>query len=178
MGFAELPIKYLNFNKELERLAAVGGSFSWFALRFPDLSKKCSCAGKGIMDSPPSCRRCFDTGYLFQDQLIKCYTWTAVLGVEYATPAGPIATQVRNFLVESDRNLSRLAYLLELEIDKGTGMPIQPFRISKTFKIQDFWLVKARDNKPAFWKVSAEERGFSNNKGADDGTNYNHGVMA
>ena len=177
MGFAELPTKYLNFAKELERLSKVGGSFTWVALRTPDLTKKCSCAGKGTKDSVPGCNRCFDTGYLFVDCLVKCYAWPAVLGVEFLTPPGKISTQNKNYVIEADRNITTESYILELDIDKDTGKPNQPFKIERAYKIQDFALIKARDDKPAFWKVSAEQRNITNNITPTAGTEYNHNTM-
>lgn len=177
MGFADLPIKYLNFARELERLARVGGSFTWVALRTPDLSKKCSCGGKGIKDTLPGCKRCFDTGYLFYDCLVKCYGWPAVLGVEFFTPAGKLATQNKNYIIESDRIITTESYILELDIDKATGKPLQPFKIERAYKVQDYALIKARDDKPAFWKVTAEQRSISNNITPTAGTDYDHNIL-
>ncbi len=169
--YSELPIKYLDFAKELDRLSKVGGSFRWFALRKPDLSKKCTCAGNS------RCKRCFDTGYLFSDELVKVYTWAAVFGVEFQTKAGSISTQTKNFVIEYSRDLSKQDYLLELDIDMVSGEPIQPFKIMRAYKLADYAIITARDNKPAYWMANAEEREFSDGKPPTDGTGYEHSIF-
>jgi hypothetical protein len=140
------------------------------ALRTPDLSKKCSCKGNS------KCKRCFDTGYLFTDELVRCYSWAQVLGVEFITKVGSISSQIKGFVIESKRELTKQSYILELDLDKATGKPIQPFTINKAYKIADFNLINARDNKPAFWIARGEEREFTNNTKPSDGTGFSHSV--
>jgi len=135
-----------------------GTGFQWLGLRQADYTKKCACQGiLGTSDSP-ICKRCFSTGYLFTDFLVKGYTWMGVLGAAFGASPGLISTEQRNIVLKHDKQISKFDYILELDQNRDTAELYFPLRINRYFQIQDAVPIKGDRGRIEFWKLSVEER--------------------
>lgn len=152
--------------------------FHWLGLRQADYTKPCICVQEtkdGIRAPLKTCSRCLATGYLFTDQLVKGYMWQGFLGVEFGAGSGKISTQQRNLIVKHDRPINKFDFILELDQDPDTGKIRQPFRIMRTFKVQDVFPVRGDDGRYEFWKCSIEERTADNGQSGEIGTGFQYG---
>lgn len=148
--------------------------FRWFGLRQPDYTARCSCGNtEGTTDSI-TCFRCFNTGYVFTDYLVKGYFWLGVLGVEYSTSPGLIATQQKNLVIEHDRPINKFDYILELNQDPVTNKVTQPFQIMKYLRVQDSLAVRGDDSRVEFWRCNVEERNIKPGVGDAYGTGFKY----
>lgn len=147
--------------------------FQWLGLRQSDYSKKCACNNSGSTSSGP-CSRCYNTGYLFTDFLVKGYAWLGVLGVEFGAKPGMIATQQKNVVLEHNRPINKFDYILELDQNPNTGKILQPFKIIKYYRIQDAMPIKGDIGRVEYWKCNIEERNVENGIPNELGTDYNY----
>ena len=148
--------------------------FQWFGLRQADYTRKCSCIGGRGTSEDPTCVRCFSTGYLFTDFIVRGYLWLGVLGVEYGTKPGLLSTQVRNLVLEHNRPISKFDFVLELDQDPDTGRLRQPLRIIKQYRVQDAAPIKGDKARVEFWRCAVEERNVEDGKPGPDGTQYQY----
>lgn len=163
--------------KELKALEKIG-SFRWFGHRRADYTRACSCVSSsdgGIGTASPNCSRCLSTGYLFTDYLVKGYMWLGLLGVEIGSAAGKISTQQRNLVLQHNRPVTKFDFILELDLDPETGNPRQPFRIMRTFKVQDSMALLGDNSRVEFWKASVEERTADDGRPGEVGTSFTYG---
>ncbi len=152
-----------------------GVGFQWFGLRQSDYRKKCSCKGiQGTQDNP-RCNRCFSTGYLFTDYLVKGYLWMGVLGVGYNAGPGMISTDQKNVVLQHNRVINKFDHVLELDQDFDTGQIRQPFSIIRQYKVQDSVPIKGDSGRLEFWKCSIEERNIDSGRPGLLGNTYNYG---
>lgn len=173
--------------KEIERLAKskagedlrkvvqdmADEKFAWMGLRQSDRSLPCVCTeGTGKPDG--SCNRCLGTGFGFTDYLVSGYMWMSVEGVEFYTEAGRIATQTRNLVLRHNRPVRKFDQILALDLNPDTGEPIQPFKVLKTFVVQDVMPMRGTRGRLEFWNCIIEERTFTDDKGGETGPAYEH----
>lgn len=149
--------------------------FQWYGLRQADYTRKCSHDGTMGGSNSPTCKRCFSTGYLFTDFLVKGYSWMGLLGVEFGTISGKISTQQRNLVIKHNRPVNKFDYILELNQDPDTGIIRQPFSIIRQFKIQDCVPIKGDMGRIEFWRCNIEERHVDDGRPGPDGTTFNYG---
>lgn len=148
-------------------------SFQWYGFRQLDYSKKCACSNnrdEGITTTS-GCSRCFRTGYQFTDFLVKGHIWTSVFGVEFTGPHTTLSTQTKYLLLEWDRPIQKYSFILELDQDSKTGKLIQPFKIMRTYAIQDYDSYKGDNARIEYWKCLIEERNFDDGTAGEEGTN-------
>lgn len=170
-------LDYIDLRDVISELDGIG--FKWFALRQADLSKSCECINdnsKGIRQARADCKRCLGGGYLFTDHLVRAYDWAYTPGTQFQTEVGPLATQVRNFVVQFSRVLNKFDYILDLDRVNDTGAVRQPFKVMRVFQIQDTMQLTGKSGRTEFWKCVAEERTFNFGKTNIEGTNYSHKV--
>jgi hypothetical protein len=152
-----------------------GVGFQWFGLRQSDFRRKCSCRGiQGTKDNP-RCNRCYSTGYLFSDCLVKGYMWLGVLGVGYSAGPGQLSTNQKNLVVQHNRVVNKFDYVLELSQDFDTGEIRQPFEILRQYRIQDCIPIKGDKGRIEFWKCSLEERNILDGRPGMLGNTFDYG---
>ena len=137
--------------------------FQWFGLRQLDYSKPCSCKSQAISEKI-GCVRCFRTGYAFTDYLVKGYLWISSLGFETRTAAGDISTQRKNLVVRHDRLVNKFDHILELDINHSTGEIIQPFKIVRSYSVQDSLALYGLGGRVEFWRCAIEERNIDDGR--------------
>lgn len=148
--------------------------FQWYGLRQADVTKKCSCVNYGSVASE-TCTRCYSSGYLFTDFLVKGYAWSGVLGVEFGAKSGQISTNQKNLVLRHDRPINKFDFILELDQNPDTGKILQPFKIIKQYKIQDIFGIKGDNGRIEFWRCNIEERNIENGQAGNIGTDFKYG---
>ncbi|MCB1712294.1 MAG: hypothetical protein KDH96_07415 [Candidatus Riesia sp.] len=146
----------------------------WFGLRQADYTKRCGCTPEEGTSEGSNCSRCFSTGYLFTDYLVKGYMWMGVLGTEFNSIPGVISTQQKNLVIQHDRIVNKFDFVLELDHDPATSKPRQPFQIVKIYRVQDSLPIRGDDSRVEFWKCSIEERNIEDGRPNDLGTGYKY----
>lgn len=167
----KFPISNIDLIKELKSLDDF--SFQWYGLRQLDYSKKCGCSKvreEGITTST-GCSRCFRTGFLFSDFLVRGHIYTSVFGVEFTGPHGTLSTQTKYLILEWNRPIQKYSFILELDQELKTGKLAQPFKITRAFTIQDYEGLKGDNSRIEYWKCLIEERNFDDGRAGEDGTN-------
>lgn len=160
--------------RELERVA-----FRWVALREADLSKQCTCvqeSEKGLRQASASCKRCFGSGYVFTDYLVKGFEWVFTPATHFQAELGQMSTQVRHFVVRRTRPLKKFDFLVDLDINPDTGVPKQPFKMIRVYQIQDVRAFSGRGGRVEFWKCTAEERTLTTGPTNIERTSFSHRV--
>ena len=147
--------------------------FQWYGLRQSDFSKKCSCLTYGTK-ALETCSRCYGTGYLFTDLLVKGFSWLGVLGVEYGAKPGIVSTNQKNLVLRHDRPINKFDFVLELDQNPDTGKLIQPFKIIRSYRIQDSIPLKGDNARIEFWKCNIEERNIEDGRQGNIGTDYTY----
>lgn len=153
-----------------KEIYALRSEFQWYGLRRVDYSRPCSCLNEDGISSPATCVRCMKTGYLFTDFLVKGYIWQGSLGVEFNSKATKLSTQTKNIIIEYDRSINKFDYILELAQSSETGKLAQPFRVLKSFQVQDSLSLKGIDGRVEFWRATLEERSFDDGRPGQIGT--------
>lgn len=148
--------------------------FQWFGLRQPDYNKPCTCTSSLGSSAPTNCSRCYSTGYLFTDYVVKGYSWMGLLGAEYGASMGLISTQQRNLVFQHNRTVNKFDFILELDQDPDTGTVRQPLRIIKAFRVQDATPIKGDLGRIEFWKCSIEERNIDSGLPGQEGTTFKY----
>lgn len=169
-----LDTHILDIREELEELVP---HFQWFGLRQIDYNSRCSCFGVTNPDGIPareSCRRCFRSGYLFVDYLIKGYMWISTLGFEFKTKVGEISTQRTNLILQHNRAVNKFDYILVLDKNPDTGVLRQPLSVMRTYQVQDSVPLIGKQDRIEFYKCSLEERNLDDGRPGDGGTQYNY----
>jgi hypothetical protein len=151
----------IDLREELESLR--GYSFSWFALRQPDFSQPCAGIAHSDLGHSPvaSCSRCQNTGYLLTDFIVGGKIWIGQLGVMYQSKSGLISTADMQFILEHNRPIGKGDLIGELEINGDTGQPVQPFRVSKYYRVANATKHTGDDGKIIFWRGRLEENSVS-----------------
>lgn len=167
----DYDVGYIQFTEELKLLRGV--SFQWYGYRQVDYSKKCDCNNSTEL-SKPGCSRCFRTGYLFNDFLVKGYIWLVNPGAGFTTPFGTISTQSKFMILEWNRPVQKFSFVLELDQDPETGNIRQPFSIMRAYEIQDFSLTKGREGRVEWSKCLLEERNIDDGRPNELGTGINY----
>ena len=164
-----------NIRKEVNNMTSIG--FQWVGLRQADYTKSCSCVknnADGLRAPLKSCKRCLSTGYVFTDYLVKGFMWKQTLGTDFNSGVGLISTQNRNLVVEHNRPVNKFDYVLELDQDPDTGQIRQPFRIIRTFLVQDVFPMKGDNGRIEFWRCVVEEKTIDSGRPGEQGTNYKY----
>ena len=129
---------FINLEKEVDSLLREYGY--WLALRSVDLSKRTKesidlVPGQYDQDNPDFQKVL--SSYTYTDKLIKGYRYLAQPGFDFQTQVGVINTKLRVFIIEADKMPKNTDYILELELDETTGIPVQPFSVRRVWSIQD-----------------------------------------
>jgi len=152
---------FINLRKEIRALLREVG-FYWMALRSADLTQRCVECSKKIPanydQAPRFCPQCFNTGYLFRDELVKGFRYLSQPGLDFLSEGGPLNIKTQVFILEHDEFPKSVDYLLELDLHEETGVPRQPFKITKAHKIQDAQPMRGDDGRIEFWRCFTEER--------------------
>jgi hypothetical protein len=153
----------LNFRKELELLRDTVG-FTWAALRAQKLDEDCSECMRyigGQYDQPsPSCKTCLGSGHPFTDKLVKLYRYLSTPGFDHRTSIGNIGTRVDKCYLEYDEVPKEGDFVLELELNESTGVPVQPFNVIRAFEVEDAHPNRGVNGRVEFWTCRIEERNF------------------
>lgn len=166
---------FLNLREELNDIFKE--HYSWFGLRQANHSKKCSCVSdvsKGYTGPSKSCTRCLGSGFKFTDYLVKGYKWLGVLGFEYPSGPGLVATQTNNLILEWSRPVNKGDMILVLDQEPSSSKLITPFKILRQYVIQDSMPLRLDDAKIEFWRCQLEERTVTNNRPGEEGTNFSY----
>ena len=129
---------FINLEKEIDTLIKEFGR--WVALRSIDLSKPTKQAQELVAGQYDQSNLDFahvTKNYSYIDKLVRSYRYLAQPGFDYQTQVGTINTKLRIFIIESDKIPKNTDYILELDLDEKTGIPIQPFSITRVWRIQD-----------------------------------------
>jgi len=161
-------LNFIDFRKELELLRNAGLHHMWVALRCVDLGTPCTECSKVIdvhHEQPPrSCTSCLGIGYSFVDKLVKAYRYRPLYGVDTKTMVGVINTQTRVYILEHGQQPKQVDWILELELNSD-NQPVQPFRVTSRFKIQDAMPMRGDDDgRIEYWHCIAEERNLDDGK--------------
>ncbi len=170
---SDLPPIHEDFMDLREELRGLEHNFHWYGLRQLDYTQPCAC--KTLPDEQKlKCVRCFRTGYLFTDFLVKGYKWISTLGFEFRTSAGDISTQRKNFILKHDRPINKFDHVLELDSEPDTGKIRQPFKIVKTFTVQDSYAVYGKNGVTEYYRCSIEERNIDDGLFNEVGAYYSY----
>ena len=155
--------KRLNLRNELSVLVKSSG-FKWVALRAAQLDQPCNqCiirAGELYETTPSTCMKCLNTGYLFVDKLVRGYSYLTAAGRDFLSSVGNINTDLVIYIIEHNTRAKEGDYICELDIDESTETPRQPFKIIRTFKIQDSMDIRCDDGRIEYLKNYCEEYNF------------------
>ena len=152
-------LTFLDLRKQVETLRK-NTSFRWVALRTADLSKKCSSCLNKDQYEVGLCKRCFNTGHAFVDKLVSAHSSLSIPGVDFSGPIGQANTKIQYFYIEHNQRPKNTDFILELDINEKTGVPRQPFRIIRAYKINDTNPLKGIDGRTEFWRCFVEERNY------------------
>ncbi len=151
----------LNFREELEILKDTVG-FVWAALRSQKLDQECSECIRyigGQYDQPnPGCKTCMGTGHPYIDKIVKLYRYLSTPGFDHRSSIGNISTRVDKCYLEHDETPKEGDYVLELEINEKTQIPIQPFNVIRAFEVEDAHANRGVNGRVEFWTCRIEER--------------------
>lgn len=166
---------FINLREELNDIFK--DHFSWFGLRQPDRSKRCSCYSNtsvGLSAPDKTCRRCLGSGYKFTDYIIRGYSWLGILGFEYPSGPGPITTQTNNLIVEWNKAINKSDIILLLDQEASSSKLKTPFRILKQYVVQDSKPIRLDDARIEFWRCQLEERSITDYTAGEEGTNFTY----
>jgi hypothetical protein len=130
--------------------------FAWYGFRHQDVNKACKHAND---DDKRNCKRCMGSGFLFTDYLVKAYISLSSPGVEYIASVGKLSTSTKYAYISSAYEIAKGDYLIELELDRKTGIPIQPFTIREKYVIGASPMpIRGKNGRLVYWKCFIEER--------------------
>jgi hypothetical protein len=151
----------LNFRKEINALKDTNG-FNWAALRSVQLDQNCVECTKSVgaqYDQPsPECKTCMGTGHPYVDKIVKIYRYLSTAGFDHRSPIGNLSTRVDKCYIEHDARPKENDFVLELESNELTGVPVQPFNIIRVFQIEEAHPNRGTDGRIEFWTCTIEER--------------------
>lgn len=157
---------FINLRKELATLRDHVG-FRWTALRSADLNTPCIECSKKVPAQydqvSGTCKSCLGIGYAYMDKLVPAFSYLGQPGFDFLSQIGFINTKTRVYIIEYGYKPKNTDYIMELDLDESTGIPRQPFVVTRTFKIQDSEVM--RGGEPTshvgaidFWRCYVEER--------------------
>lgn len=155
-----MKLNYIDFRKELYLLRDNMG-FRWVALRSVDLSKPCNECKAKVPDnydqSFARCKACLGIGYLYIDKLVKGYRYSqrAFPGIR---DSGAITISENRYIFQHDSNPKVVDWVLELELNEETLIPVQPFKITAAYKIKDVSIFRGDNGRIDFFVCSIEEQ--------------------
>lgn len=161
-----MKLNYIDLRKELRILRDTMG-FRWVALRSVDLSKPCNqCKAKtpdNYDQGHSRCNACLGIGYTYIDKLIQGYKYTQTpeFLIRGASPVGPHGIQTVHYLLQDGANPKYVDWILELELNETTLIPIQPFRITSAFKIEDVATFRSDMGRIEFFNCLVQEQHLS-----------------
>ena len=158
-------LTFLDLRKELDTMLKSVG-FSWVALRSVDLTLPCKECKKPIGDQydQPSltCTSCMGTGYLYIDKIVKGFRYMSSPGFDFRSNIGTLNTETQVYILEHDKMPKETDYILELNKNETTGVPAQPFQVTKAFKIQNAFAARGDNGRIEMWRCFVEERNLEN----------------
>jgi hypothetical protein len=161
-------LSFLDLRKELATLES-NVAFSWVALRSAQLGSQCSACMKRIGPQygipSPSCVRCLGSGYLFVDKLVRAYQPRPLPGVDFFSELGLVNTKTQAFFLKEPTKPKNTDFILELDLDEATGIPRQPFTITRIFSIQTAESLRGVKGRIEYWMALTEERNFDRGQG-------------
>ena len=122
------------------------------------LGQRCSCVGPLRDDPLPDCRKCLATGQAYVDYIVKLDRRGVTPASTADTGAGePDQFQRVKDYVERIGPVKRDDFLLELELDPTTLEPVQPYRISRAYRIvEPIEDLRDKEGRLEFVQVSVE----------------------
>lgn len=153
---------FIKLRKELSNLVENEGH--WVALRSIDLTKPTTEAQEGIPENYDQSHPDYNNivaNYYFVDKLLKSFRYLAQPGFDFQSRIGVINTKTQVYILEHDKKPKNTDYILELDLDEN-GIPKQPFKIQRVFRIQDAQEMRAEDpgthhGSQIFWRCFCEE---------------------
>lgn len=156
-----MKLNPIDLRKELALLRKHLGH-RWVAHRSIDLSKACTECGRvndDIHRQPQkTCSACHGIGYSYVDKVVKGFRYLSVPGVDLKTSVGFVNTRSEVYILEHDCYPKPVDWILELELNETTMVPVQPFRVTSAFKIQDCMALRGDNGRIEFWRCPVEER--------------------
>ena len=156
---------FIDLRNEMENLRDSVG-FRWLALRTVNFTKPALEAKKPVPlnydQTEPDNQNIVANEY-FIDKLVKGFSYLSQPGFDFQTQVGPINTKLRVFILEHEKKPKNTDFILELNLNEDTGVPIQPFKVTRVWKIQDAEPMRAGQptKKPTgridFFRCFAEE---------------------
>ena len=163
-----VKLNFIDLRKYFKELRDNVG-FKWIALRSVDLTKPCTECERKMPDNYDQpyagCKRCIGIGYLYVDKLIKGYRYQNTPGMDVSENVGLINVQSQIYLLQHDSQPKPVDWILELQLNEKTLIPVQPFKIVSAFKINDSTPLRGDDGRIEFWRCVCEEKNFTIGKG-------------
>ena len=172
MAYSDYP--FIDLRDELKTIFK--DFYQWYGLRQPDYSKQCSCtlntAEGGIRAPDKACSRCFSTGFVFTDYIVKGYNWLGNLGAEFPSGPGVISTQANNIVINHRRPLNKGDLILIL--DQSNDKLVTPIDVTKQFVIQGAIPMRLDKGRIEYWRGNMEERLITDYRPGEEGTNFKY----
>jgi len=150
--------EFVDLRKEIDFFRNRHGFF-WVALRSAKLDTTCSCSDSyGISSS--KCTMCMGTGHLFVDKLVKATRARYMPGVDILSEIGKVNTSSKTWVVHHNVKPKNTDWILELDLDESTGIPRQPFKVKRAFKLQNTFPARGPKGRIDYWYCFSEERNF------------------
>ena len=136
--------------------------FKWIAIRSADLTKPCTeCQNKepSNNDQPQAyCKTCLGIGFSFTDKLSKGFRYQAAPGFDNKSNLGILNLKTQVYMLAYDANPKPVDWILELQLNEQDGNPVQPFKITNAFKIEDALQMRGDHGRIEFWRCFVRER--------------------
>lgn len=155
----------LSLKDHLKDLEKWQTSFHWLVLRSADISKFCECVNESPENTnqpSASCRRCFATGRIYTDYLIKGIQYSRSrqdTGFEISTPPGILNNSSYKYAITIKDIIPKSTDLIiEVDRNKNTGEIVTPIRIVEVFDIEDVRIIYGDKGREEFYTLSVQRR--------------------
>jgi len=162
-----MKLNPIDLRKELSILRKYIGH-RWVAHRSIDLSKPCTECNRinnEIHNQPQkTCKTCYGIGYAYIDKIVKGFRYLSTPGVDLRSSVGSINTRTEVYILEHDCYPKPVDWILELQLNESTMVPVQPFKVTTMFKVQDCMALRGDSSRIEFWRCSVEERNLDSGR--------------
>ncbi len=161
-----MKFDFIDLRKELQTLRDNLG-FRWLALRSVDLTRPCHECQKKVPanydQSPGLCKACLGIGYTYIDKLIEGFKYRpySLFQVRGFSNVGPMGIDSVNFVLQHNSNPKPVDWILELELDETTMIPVQPFKITGAYRIEDVTIFRGDSGRIEFFRCNVLEQNLT-----------------
>lgn len=161
-----MKLDFIDLRNELKTLRDNVG-FRWLALRSVDLSKPCGECQRKVPDnydqSYGRCKACLGIGYTYVDKLILGFSYRSLplFQVRGQSVVGPMGIQNVKFILQHDSNPKPVDWIMELELNETTMVPVQPFKITSAYRIEDVTIYRSDSGRIDFFSCNVLEQNLT-----------------